>query len=188
MILAMGEIEALARKAAKGAGFGWGEAEEAAQAARIVAASGLPACGSLAAFLSARERGGLASENCPVTLGCQLMDGRDLRNVTCHAPLLFMGFVARRAAIEGHALTLYSAAFHASAGPDLAVELHKSSEEVHQATLGPALEAPQVARVYRSAVSPGDMATLLTFAQRTYAPETEARRNAGAGAGNDGNA
>lgn len=55
MIYSLSEIDAHARKAARGAGFEWGCAEEAGKAARLLAAYQLPGAAVLADYLLQRE-------------------------------------------------------------------------------------------------------------------------------------
>lgn len=64
MTRSLGEIEALARKAARGAGRSWGMAEEAGRAARWLAARGLPGPAALAALLI-RTDGAAHATLCP---------------------------------------------------------------------------------------------------------------------------
>jgi len=114
MNLSLGELEALCRKAARGAGFDWGVAEEAGRAARQLSASGLRGAelllarlddrdGTSAAPLSPRAldgewRGG-DGPLCPILAGAALADAAseiDLsRGVLLHdvlAPLLLLPF------------------------------------------------------------------------------------------------
>ncbi len=188
MNFALGELEALAKKAAKGLGYSWGEAEEAGQAMRILAASKLPAVRLFTQYFSAVDANQIEVATCPVRLGCRLVDGADLGVFNCTLPTLLMPFVARRAVHEGSALTLSSASFRATAGPDLAIIVERSCFTGTGLTLEPALTAPELSRVYRADAELGNIAVLDGFAHRTYAPETEGRRAAGAGAGDDGNA
>ena len=87
--VSLNEIESLALKSVRGAGFYWGMAEEAARAARWLAARGLPWAGSLAAILEANAAGRLGGfawsgtdvvsesaglESCPIRGGACLCD------------------------------------------------------------------------------------------------------------------
>ena len=121
MSLSLGELEALCRKAARGAGFDWGPAEEAGRAVRRLAAFALPGAELLLARLDAfdgrpaRELAPRAldgewrsggDELCPVLAGASLADVAErlgaageivLRDVI--SPLLlvpFAGSCARR--------------------------------------------------------------------------------------------
>lgn len=184
MSYSLSELEALGKKAARGAGFSWGEAEETGQALRILAASGLPAAAYFAQYLKA----GLAeAATCPIKLGCALVDRADPDVSGCTAPALLMPFVARLAARNNTALSLVGAGFAASAGPDLAIVIETPTAADTALSVQPAHRAPTLTRLYRAEAELRDLATLNSFARRTYAPETEARRAAGAGAGDDGN-
>ncbi|MBU2983003.1 DUF3726 domain-containing protein [Lentibacter algarum] len=187
MSYALGEIEGLCRKAAKGAGFTWGEAEETGQAIRVLAASRLPAVRTFAHYLEALEAGIVPSQTCPIRLGCQLIDGSRVSAFSCAFPLLLMPFIARVAAVQNRALLLSSEGFQATAAPCMAITLVKTTEVNCDLQLTPTAAPAAIARVYRAEASGADIVSLSQFAQRTYAPETEARRQQGAGAGNDGN-
>ncbi len=184
MSYSLSEIEALGKKAARGAGFSWGEAEEAGQALRILAASGLPAAQLFAAYLQT----GLGDEaSCPIRLGCALLDGAAPDISGCTAPSLLMPFIARLAAETQEAYALSGQGFDATAGPDLAILIKTADSACSGLALRPAANAPSLRRVFRMEAESADIACLNGFAHRTYAPETEARRAAGAGAGDDGN-
>ena len=121
MSLSLGELEALCRKAARGAGFDWGPAEEAGRAVRRLATLGLPgaelllvrldACdGARARDLSPRSLDGEWRSGgtvlCPILAGASLADVAerlgDTGEIVLHdvlAPLLlvpFAGLAARR--------------------------------------------------------------------------------------------
>ena len=53
MNYALGEIESLARKATRGAGYSWGHAEDTGRAVRWLTARGLPGPATLASVLEA---------------------------------------------------------------------------------------------------------------------------------------
>lgn len=85
------EVEALAKKAAKGAGYSWGEAEDAARAVRWLEARGLGGAAALAAHLTGGGKG-----SCPIWKGIAVSDGvEDATTVdpdTLDQPLLFLPF------------------------------------------------------------------------------------------------
>ncbi|MBP5856601.1 DUF3726 domain-containing protein [Marivibrio halodurans] len=125
----LNEIEAVARKAARGAGMSWGLAEEAGKAARWLALHDQPGLAALVDLLEWRD--GRAHETlrphettgadgarlwqaaggalCPVAAGTALVDfAFDLRradaSIRLHivrTPLLLLPFIARAAAEEG---------------------------------------------------------------------------------------
>ncbi len=68
--VSLNEIDAMARKAARGAGYAWGLAEEAGRAVRWLEARGLP---GLAALLRHLERGA-PNETSPLLAGATLSD------------------------------------------------------------------------------------------------------------------
>ena len=86
--LSLSETQALCAKAARGAGFDWGHAEEAGRAAQWLAARGLPGCEMLLHRLrtdALRLRALEATHPaplCPVHLGTALADHATLPEVT----------------------------------------------------------------------------------------------------------
>ena len=68
------EVEALSKKAAKGAGYSWGQAEDAARAVRWLEARGLEGAAALAAVLEQKDAG-LADTACPILRGISVSDG-----------------------------------------------------------------------------------------------------------------
>ena len=65
----LNEIEALAKKAARGSGCSWGVAEDAGRAVRWLEARGLPGAEALGTLL----RGSKPSET--LAIGCAISDG-----------------------------------------------------------------------------------------------------------------
>lgn len=141
----LNEIEALARKAARGAGMSWGLAEEAGKAARWLAARGLPALPSLAALLDAQDglpyqvvrpqeetaadgalRWRAAGERlCPIACGAALADragdpaaGLSLKLERVAQPLLLLPFLARAADQRSGAIALSLDGWEIRVGPD----------------------------------------------------------------------
>lgn len=177
----LGEIEALARKAAHGAGKPWGLAEEAGWAVRWLAQSGLPGPEALAASLQN------SSGKCPIVFACELSDPGDLETSAnfglIEQPLLVLPFLGR-CCPHGRAVV-------ATIGPARAeVSAHKTIVSGVVPAVGqievqgmctasePILNVTRVAEI-----TPGAMSVLERFAARTYAPATEASRELGAGAG-----
>lgn len=205
--LSLGEAEALSRKAARGAGFDWGTAEEAGRAVRWLCAHHLPGGEALAGLLTVsdgvppahrapvcgtvwRARAGCL---CPVTAGAALADraGAGPQAVTLAdlaRPLLLMPFAQAAAARSGGALRVDWAGFRADVAAG-AVAL-VTTEAVALSRVGevtcrpvPAPQGEGLSRGYRAAIDAAALATLERFAARTYAPATRAGRLAGAGAG-----
>ncbi len=194
------EIAALARKAARGAGFDWGTAEEAGRAARWLAARGLPGPEALAGLLERLgEARGPECEGhdwnagtgalCPLRTGIAISDRPaivgegDLRLGPVIYPVLLLPFLADVAQDVGRV--------HLLAGPGGAL-----IEPDRLWTIGAFPDQTESARIIRAgphpedlsehppqrpgAIDPGALDTLNAFAERTYAPATDASR-AGAG-------
>ncbi|MFD0858868.1 DUF3726 domain-containing protein [Roseovarius aquimarinus] len=208
MSWALSEIEGLARKAARGAGFSWGMAEEAGKAARWLAGIGLPGPEVLADFLEAYDRtphsemrprdtgidrwtaaGGVI---CPISAGCALCDlaqddapSRDIDIENCAYPLLLLPFV--RAAAEDGAQSERliwpggEFAFSSEVRGAAATPMLALSPARVQQGENDALPLPDCQMRYDLAEEPA--ARLAAFAARTYAPDSEESRLSGAGAG-----
>lgn len=190
--LSLGETEAMARKAARGAGHAWGMAEDAGFAVRWLCAHGQPGAAVLADLLAHQEQA-RTTQDCSLRLGAQLADGvtalgpedTALGRLAC--PLLLLPFAARRAAADGIALrvTIKGDSAEIDAAGRLATAVPGAAlrdAPVTVARLAKTGAAPS-ARVTRAYVHLQDWLRLDTFAQRTYAPETDASRQSGAGAG-----
>lgn len=207
--VSLAEIDAMGRKAARGAGFSWGLAEEAGRAARWLAAFRRPGPEALLAALDAMD-GSVASHAprpdrplwqsnastlCPVATGAALSDraeaiatGASFDLAPVVSPLLLVPFLCRAArdlgymiALEGPGLTLVAT----PEGPatrewaPLAKPLAQDLR-VHRAAEADGPAARPVPDPWR--VSVDTWRALDRFAHRTYAPATEASR-AGAGSG-----
>jgi len=210
--LSLGELEALCRKAARGAGFDWGPAEEAGRAVRRLAAVGLPGPRLLLARLAARDgtparelsprsfeaewrSGGTAL--CPILAGASLADtaarlgdGDELVLHDVIAPLLVVPFAATAARQLGRPVAVAWAHLVATTdGETLRISgaLEGTSDECAERvgcrTATSVDDAPgePLPRVTRARIDHACLARLDAFAQRTYAPATEASRSRGAG-------
>lgn len=206
MTLSLNEVEALAKKAARGAGYHWGLAEEAAKATRWLCARNIDGCAELAELLVEHE----ASEDmtdaplpgevwtsrggglCPVKTGCALSDRAEA-----------LGSAALR--IENVTRPILLAPFAGASAPHLKKTIALIWDDVHVSTDGAALYIAGNPHTVRATVTmiattetgpatlqptasraepdPEAYATLERFAHRTYAPATEASRLTGAGAG-----
>jgi hypothetical protein len=207
--LSLGEAEALLRKAARGAGRSWGMAEEFGRALRWLEGSGLAAMALAADLLAQTDgmadaalaptwggQGGLAHHGaqplCPIALGAALSDhanalGAMGRIGPVLAPLLVlphMADIARRHG-QGYAVTWGESRFALTArgalgahnGPAPAQRLADwvawgPSDTAHEGT---------GTRPHRAQCPSSAYASLNRLAERTFAPETEARRQSGAG-------
>lgn len=195
------EIRSLSVKAARGAGYSWGMAEEAGNAVRWLQARKLPGVAALADYLMWRLRPDNATLTalawrdaplsdecfCPVELGVALMDAEQVphRSLRISHPMLLVPFLAMTGQSgelvwEG-VLVRFSKGLidvEGSTGAFLADECACS----FQTTL--ALELVQ--RDFNTRVPDSEhssVAVLASFAHKTYAPATEESRLAGAGAG-----
>ncbi|NIP75284.1 MAG: DUF3726 domain-containing protein [Xanthomonadales bacterium] len=181
------EAQTLAVKAARGAGYSWGLAEEAGYALRWLAARGLPGPAALAGLLE----GGCAQSGpcpqCPLARGAAIADLGEVPDtlVAVRYPVLLAPFAARlaggvRLQWSGAEITVMDNGVH-STGDLLSPEA--------KVAFGPAgasgASAGRMARI-PDADAPS-IEILLRFAARIYAPASEASRLSGAGAGTTDN-
>ncbi len=205
MTLSLNEVEATAKKAARGAGYSWGLAEEAGKAARWLCARDLDGCKALAGLL--QEFHGApqahwtpmpdrspwqaqAERLCPLITGATISDrAHDLHDGSFVVsfviePALLLPFAAScalqlkagisvklpeaSAVIEGDALEINGA--------------FPSSTEAVTISIGGSVSSPSALH-HRATPLPQSWQILNRFAERTYAPATEASRLSGAGAG-----
>lgn len=208
--VSLAEVDAMCRKAAQGAGFSCGMAEEAGRAARWLAAYGLPGPEALAAVLKAVDGAvaryapgpagtpwqSQAGRLCPVAAGAALSDraleiarGARFYVGPVIVPLLVVPFLARAARDLGCLIEMAGSGFRLVATPEgPACTSWGNLCSAREAALSIAVaDAPPCApRQAGSAAHPVEVAlwrALEAFAQRTYAPASAASRRAGAGAG-----
>lgn len=204
MTLSLNEVDAIAKKATRGAGYPWGLAEEAGKAVRWLCALGVDGCGALALALRTFD-GALLSEVTPVTdtsdwyapgpVLCPLMTGTALsdradviqntpiRTKQVLAPDLLLFFAANIATqCKGVVTVEWADGSAVTNGSDLSLNgqpagLVASNLRIFcGGTLGvPLRSSTRVASNNRS------LETLFVFAHRTYAPATEESRRKGAG-------
>lgn len=198
MSLSFNEIEAMALKAARGAGVSWGLAEEAAFAARWLAERGLDWAAVLLARCEARVSDTMTVDGtsirgaalCPLRVGAFIADaglgseGLAVRDVV--VPLLLLPFLARAEAPGPIAVGLGGGArVWIAAGQLYGTEGLAGLPGVASVTITP--DAPGAAAVallprprpVACVVAQG----LAAFEQRTYVPASAQSRLAGAGAG-----
>ena len=189
MSYSLAEIDAQCRKAARGAGYPWGLAEEAGRAVRWLEARGMPGAEALAGLLAAQDGCDYAMLRpasldgiwqaaggalCPIIAGVTLADHAPFkvppRLGTVRAPVLLLPFLA--------AANLWcdeSANFADRDDLDFAeVSLTHGPHDLPDPSPASRVIAPDV------------WAALDRFAHRTYVPATDASR-AGAGAGETDN-
>lgn len=192
-MFSLNEVEATAKKAARGAGYSWGVADEAGFAARWLTARGADGCAALAALLRrmdgvdfnaakpdmTQDDWAVAGLLCPLLTGCLMSDlgRRDYSIGPVAVPILVLPFVAGRggAAIETASGTV------TTDGESVCFNgiIDESASRVIVAA--PMVMPDRLDRSDRANPDPAAWATLLAFAHRTYAPATEESRLKGAG-------
>ncbi|MBO6852656.1 MAG: DUF3726 domain-containing protein [Marivivens sp.] len=211
MILSLSEIEGLAKKAARGAGYSWGIAEDAGRDVRWLEGHGLPGAGVLAGllidndgprnlaklpprFFDGRMQPGGEGPMCPITAAAAISDRwevltREIVIGPVQWPILLLPAVARSAVALGMPLTMSWFGYSAVARPDGSVSetgLRRGASVTDHLKIMPVDQAGAVDpcnETDRCATAPVIVDQLNIFAGRTYAPATEASRLAGAGAG-----
>ena len=206
MTLSLNEVEALAKKAARGTGYPWGIAEEAGKAVRWLCAADVNGCAALAAYLPECDGADLSARTpvqgkawtsrgdrlCPLLAGAALSDladrlkDADLRLELVAHPILLAPFAGLSAQhLEASVVLEWNAAWVATDGKAVALR----GETGALAATVTARSVPGFDLSYRqpacSRADPDEatLAALNRLAQRTYAPATEASRMSGAGAG-----
>ncbi|PSL15096.1 DUF3726 domain-containing protein [Shimia abyssi] len=211
MTHSLNEIEAIAKRAARGSGLSWGLAEEAAKGTRWLSAFDLPGAELLAQLLVQNDRipqidvspVSLSAEvwHAPMRRMSPLIAGASLSD--CAQSLLSRGQII----MEDVSFPLLAVPFMGGASLRLGVPVAASWDDAHFVTDGKLLcvNAAQTALavdrantitfstpaemsgprepVLRASVSSGAWSQLAAFAHRTYAPATEESRRLGAGAG-----
>ena len=207
--LSLGEVEALLRKAARGAGRTWGMAEEFGRAVRWLEGYGFTAM-ALAADLLAQtdgmadatlapaweEKGRLIHRGgaplCPIALGTALSDHADWLGAAGRigpvlAPLLLLpclADVARRHGM-GYVVTWGDSRLVLSARGALGAAARPAPVYARADWVawqrGQCTHLAEAAPRHRAQCPLGVHDRLQQLAARTYAPETEARRQSGAG-------
>lgn len=204
MSYALNEVEATAKRAARGAGYDWGLAEEAAKATRWLCAQGLDGAAVLARLLEA----GFAAELqahvpqgiegdwlaeaplCPLATGAALSDcaarlrERPMAIGPVAQPAMILPFAATAARQLGTCVTVAGEGFQAvTDGAALHREgtLPDAAARLSIRAAG-SLANPDPGRT-RAEPEEAAWAALNRFAHKTYAPATEESRLLGAGAG-----
>lgn len=212
MSRSMNEIEAMGRRAARGAGLDWGIAEEAGKAVRWLAGHGLPGPDLLADLLARNAGLGYQSLR-PVWIdgvwqaqsgwlsalvaGAALADrahelgrGRVFELGPTAAPLLLAPYAASVARATRQAVELAWPGVTLTITPDGGLAARGAGASVaarsaERVRCQRCAEPPATAPPghSRCVVDAGSWRQLDALAHRTYAPATEASRLAGAGAG-----
>ena len=208
MSWSLGEIGALATKAARGSGMDWGLADEAGYAVKWLQRRQLPGAAALCRYLSWRQAGKITvwpddtarnGHYCPIATGAAYGDGvfgDEVQFARVRTPLLLVPFIALRAANSPVCLSMGNAVFAVTRDKfgfsknDTAILMDASACQICAASDD---ELPEMitnanAAISRVPVTASACITVLnSFAKNTYAPATEASRLAGAGAGLDDN-
>lgn len=209
MSFALNEVEAMARKAARGAGYSWGMADEAGRAARWLCAHGIDGVAALTKVLTRADgqdtsrmaprtlRGDWraeAAQICPLMAGAALSDsvfdwaGADKRIENIIAPIMLLPFAAYAARQLAGTVTIeWTGVRVVTDGSDASLKLDDQSSLLDPAGLvsvrtGDRLEHPRPVQD-RARPDEADWAVLNRFAHRIYVPDTEQSRLKGAGAG-----
>ncbi|MDH3662999.1 MAG: DUF3726 domain-containing protein [Alphaproteobacteria bacterium] len=218
MSFSLNEIEAMGKRAARGAGLAWGLAEEAGKAARWLTARGYPGASLLADILTRNDKRDYAElapieidgvwqaptgRLCPLIAGAALSDraaeiakGHPIEFGETAQPLLLIPYVAGAVELTGAAISIVWDEVVVTLSPagesiegDRALLTARSTKRVHCRKADPVDQpgAP-VSELALPVASVNDLAApawsrLAVFAQRTFAPATEASRLSGAGAG-----
>ena len=203
MTWSIGEIGALATKAARGSGLDWGLAEEAGYAVQWLQRRQLPGVMALCRYLSWRHHGNLTSwpdetgahgHYCPITVGAAYGDGAfgdEAQFSRIKTPLLLIPFVASRTTETPLEINIGSSRFYLAKGQigftnnDTAIlgdaapcQISIAISRPPNITITSVSDLPRVPTSATACVS-----ILERFAKNTYAPATEESRLAGAGAG-----
>lgn len=183
MSYSLNETEALVRKAARGAGYSWGEAEDVGRAVRWLEARGLPGAAAALHLFGLKTTGSLTPDTCGLTLGIRLSDGvlTEGKIADIEAPLLLLPFA--HATGTDQILTWPTGA--ASLSTDGTATFTGTSPALRDAltlTQGRGTGTPLIATT-RADIPQTVVDGLTALAARTYAPATEASRLLGAGAG-----
>ncbi len=204
MSYSLNEVEATAKRATRGAGYGWGMAEESGRATRWLCAQGLDGASELVRVLERGFAGSVADhmpsggntdwtgarDLCPLMTGAALSDWSDLlragpiRIERLARPMILIPFAAFAARCLNTVVTVRSGDFSAATdGAQLAIENECPAVAAQVlVTAGGSLTNPSALQS-RATPDPAAWDMLNRFAHRTYAPATEESRLLGAGAG-----
>lgn len=210
MTMSLNEIESTSKKAARGAGYSWGLAEEAGKAVRWLCGRDIDGCAALAALLnevdaeelldwSPQETGGewraRKETLCPLCAGAVLSDHAEaLQTATvCFnavtQPVLMVPFAAMVAQQNDLTVRLVWSDVEATTDGDNVELTGAPPDRATQVTVssGGGVRSPNRRRS-RGEPAPEVWSALNQYAHRTYAPATEESRRKGAGASSLDNA
>lgn len=192
-MFSLNEVEATAKKAARGAGYSWGVADEAGFAARWLTARGVDGCVALAALLRRMDGMDLSAAKpdmtqdgwaaagplCPLLTGCLMSDlgRRDYSIGPVAVPILVLPFIAG----QGGATIETATGTVTTDGDGVCISGRIDGFASSVTVAAPILMSDRLDRSDRANPDPAVWATLLAYAHRTYAPATEESRLKGAG-------
>lgn len=190
----IGEVRSLCIKAAKGAGFSWGLAEEAGFAAEWLEVRSAPGLEALARYLHGVDHIAMPSSGeCPISTGAAMSDAGSWKGYSTGKlaqPILLVPFLSSLCANEGLHLHLTDGEILVS-GTSLKLSGNfdlSTSKPVEYKISEAKITVPESSCVSRVSQDRKQWIDELTsFAARTYAPATEQSRLSGAGAGTNDN-
>ncbi len=204
MSYSLNEISAMAKKAARGAGYSWSLADEAGRAARRLTEMGFDGCAALTALLTsdhlcAAQNARLKIEGqawrvetgplCPLAVGTALSDRRGMLQFdpaplqidTVLCPLLVLPFLGAVSAQLDQPLTLRAEAQSVVVFGMRAVRSPALPQSAPLAISACGETPPEAEITRRATPTPQVWEQLSQLAHRTYAPATDASRAKGAG-------
>ena len=203
MSRSLNEVETIAWKAARGAGYPWGIAEEAASAMRWLAGRGIDGCPQLASLLERTDGSSLDDWSpdpgeiwsAPGGALCPLLAGAALSDHACRlqqcplefgrmaSPVLFLPFAGWAAARIGASLRMsWSGGSSFTDGAGLALQ-DDPGPELDGMLVAVSGEMPEPRfGAGRAFPDPQAWDRLDGFARRVHAPASETSRRFGAGA------
>lgn len=183
--MSLNEVDAMVRKAARGAGLDWGLAEEAGRAARWLCAQGHDGVGTAAKALA-----GTSHDRSTFSLGARLADcAADMRNgplqfENVSTPQLFLPFAAMSAKILQATVEVECNGCLATTDGQ-SLNLSRDFPDYSSIVTIRITDVPvaNACRMSRATPNPEDWAQIEALANLTYAPATDESRLIGAGAG-----
>lgn len=207
--LSLNEVELAAKKAARGAGYPWGLAEEAAKATRWLCENGLDGCAILLSMLKMNDgignfgrvaeidQGiwrGVTGKLCPIAAGASLSDCASCLNaINIHMenvaqPALLIPFAAIASnRIGADLMIVWSRSTAVTDGAELEFSGSLDHFAIRATVTESGMTGRPIARQTRASPEFDIWESLNSFAERTYAPATDESRFRGAGSGDSDN-
>ncbi len=175
--LSLNEAETLAAKAARGAGFAWGQADDLGRAARTLAAEGRDFGAALLQLLHRRED---FAAPAPERLALWRAGGPDVAGSRPLCPVLVATWLLD-SGLDAVGLTLLNVGLPIWLDALLRPAGLGATCETAQATLSPRTPPSEAGK--RAALDSEVWRAVNAYAARTYVPESESSRRRGAGGG-----